>query len=106
MTRNSSSNYAFISDLGLELAHAILTAGHKVIASSRYPSETADAINALGGAWISLDVAAADVDSRIQGTILKYEPIDVLINNVGYAGGRVTETYSSLTLAWMKSKAK
>lgn len=52
-----------------------------------------NAIEKLGGAWISLDVAAADVDSRIQGTILKYEPIDVLINNVGYAGGRVTETY-------------
>ena len=60
--------------LGLELAHAILTAGHEVIASSRHPSKTPDAVNAiekLDGAWISLDVVAADVDSGMQDEILK-----------------------------------
>ncbi|MCJ1450564.1 hypothetical protein MMC28_000897 [Mycoblastus sanguinarius] len=85
------------SGLGLELAHAVLKAGHNVIASSRNPSRTPEAVSTieeLGGAWISLDVTAADVDSRVQDAISKYGPIDVLINNAGYPTGGVLETYS------------
>ena len=84
------------SGLGLELAHAVLKAGHNVIASSRNPSRTPEAVSTieeLGGAWISLDVTAADVDSRVQDAISKYGPIDVLINNAGYPTGGVLETY-------------
>ena len=84
------------SGLGLCLAYAVLAAGHKVIASSRNPSKTPEAveqIKKLGGAWITLDVANEDVGERVHKAIEEYGPVDVLINNAGYASGGVIETY-------------
>lgn len=84
------------SGLGLCLAYAVLATGHKVIASSRNPSKTPEAveqIKKLGGAWITLDVAAEDAGERVHKAIEEYGPVDVLINNAGYASGGVIETY-------------
>lgn len=84
------------SGFGLHLAYAVLAAGHKVIASSRNPSktpETVEQIKKLGGAWITLDVAAEDAGERVHKAIEEYGPVDVLINNAGYASGGVLETY-------------
>ena len=84
------------SGLGLSLANAVLAAGHKVIASSRNPSKTPQAveqIKSLGGAWITLDVAAEDAGKRVHKAVEEYGPVDVLINNAGYASGGVLETY-------------
>ena len=82
--------------LGLCLARAVLAAGHHVIASSRDPSKNAESvaeITKLGGVWITLDVTADDAQKCVQNAIDEYGPIDVLVNNAGYASGGVLETY-------------
>lgn len=84
------------SGLGLTLARAILHSpgGQKCIASSRNPSKSPDAvaeIESLGGVWVTLDVAGPDVESSVAECIVKYGPIDVLVNNAGYVEGGVLE---------------
>lgn len=74
--------------LGLSLAHAILDAGHQVIASSRNPANTPEVVSAIekkGGKWITLDVTSPDVEDIITKVIAEHGPIDVLVNNAGYA---------------------
>lgn len=74
--------------LGLSIAHAALDAGHQVLASSRNPSSTPQVVASIekkGGKWITLDVAGPDVESAIAKAIAEHGPIDVLVNNAGYA---------------------
>jgi short-subunit dehydrogenase len=76
------------SGLGLSIANAVLDAGHQCIASSRNPSKTPDLVadfEKRGGKWIKLDVAGPDVEAVIAKAISDYGPIDVLVNNAGYA---------------------
>ncbi|XXH04613.1 hypothetical protein Hte_011030 [Hypoxylon texense] len=73
--------------LGLEIVKAALKAGHKVIAcyrnKSRNPSIFPE-IEALGGAWLQLDVVAENVEFQVKSVIAQYGRIDVLVNNAGY----------------------
>jgi len=83
------------SGLGLELVRAVLASGHRCIASSRNTDKTPEAvaeIEKLGGIWISLDVAASDLEIRLEETIDKHGAVDVFVNNAGYAAGGPLET--------------
>lgn len=74
--------------LGLSIANAVLAAGHECIASSRNPSNTPELVSdfkSRGGHWITLDVSGPDVETTIAQTISTHGPIDVLVNNAGYA---------------------
>ncbi|KAI1213132.1 putative short chain oxidoreductase/dehydrogenase [Annulohypoxylon truncatum] len=73
--------------LGLELTKTALKAGHKVVACYRSKAKLGTAlaeIEALGGTWLQLDVAAEDVESKVQSVVAEHGHIDVLINNAGY----------------------
>lgn len=96
---SSTSKVYFItgcsSGLGYHLAKTALTAGHRVIATSRNPSRTPDRvkeIESLGGHWAILDVASPDLESQFKDLLeLVDGNIDVLINNAGVAMGSVVE---------------
>jgi NAD(P)-dependent dehydrogenase (short-subunit alcohol dehydrogenase family) len=84
------------SGLGLDLARTVLQSGQKCIASSRYPAKTPGAvaeIEKLGGVWITLDVASPDLEVVLADCVAKHGPIDVLVNNAGYADGGVLEEF-------------
>jgi NAD(P)-dependent dehydrogenase (short-subunit alcohol dehydrogenase family) len=79
-----------------ELARAILSLGQKCVASSREPSKTPEAvaeIEKLGRIWIPLDVAGSDIEADMAACIDVHGPIDVLINNAGYADGGVIKKF-------------
>lgn len=84
------------SGLGLSLARAVLTQpGHKVIATSRNPSSTPEAVQEItsrpNGAWEALDVASGDLEASYAAVVSKHGPVDVLVNNAGYAAGGIFE---------------
>jgi NAD(P)-dependent dehydrogenase (short-subunit alcohol dehydrogenase family) len=74
--------------LGLAIAKTALSAGHKVIACYRTKTPKTDAsmaeVEALGGVWFQLDVAAEDVEARVRTAIGDHGKIDVLVNNAAY----------------------
>lgn len=85
------------SGFGLELARAALDAGQTVIASSRRPEKTPELVAEIkgrGGHWIALDTAGSDVEKIVAEAAAKYGPIDVLVNNAGYATGGPLEVQS------------
>jgi NAD(P)-dependent dehydrogenase (short-subunit alcohol dehydrogenase family) len=79
------------SGFGYEIAQIALQAGHNVIATSRNPSKTPDAVSTItsksNGRWLTLDVT--DSQQSITQTIAEAEsffgPIDILVNNAGYS---------------------
>ncbi|KAK9800981.1 putative Dehydrogenase with different specificitie [Seiridium cardinale] len=85
------------SGIGLELAKAALAAGHTVIAGCRDTSKNPELpveLENLGATWLQLDLAASDVEAKVQETIVKFGHIDVLINNAGYAVAGAIEDIS------------
>ncbi|KAI1096595.1 putative short chain oxidoreductase/dehydrogenase [Rostrohypoxylon terebratum] len=73
--------------IGLELTKVALKAGHKVVACYRSKSKLGDTfseVEALGGTWLQLDVAAEDVEVKVRSVVAEHGRIDVLINNAGY----------------------
>jgi NAD(P)-dependent dehydrogenase (short-subunit alcohol dehydrogenase family) len=82
------------SGLGLSLVRSILRSGHRVIATSRNPSKTPNLVAEVeksGGVWTALDLSWPDLESAFSSIISKHGPIDVIINNAGYASGGVLE---------------
>jgi NAD(P)-dependent dehydrogenase (short-subunit alcohol dehydrogenase family) len=76
--------------LGLDIAKAALTAGHKVVATGRNTERVAKAIGASENLLVvKLDVtSAADAKAAAQATLERFGRIDVLVNNAAsfYAG--------------------
>ena len=72
--------------IGLELARQLKERGEEVVATARRPGEAAE-LGSLGVRVEPLDVAdgesAGAFAAALEGT-----PVDVLINNSGYAGDR------------------
>lgn len=73
------------SGFGSEIAKQALSAGHKVIATSRDASKLGE-LKAAGAHTISLDINASDAEIQkvVKEAAGVYGTIDVLINNAGY----------------------
>lgn len=84
------------SGLGLSLARAVLAyQDEKVIATSRNPASSPEAVREIiahdNAVWEALDVSSPDLEVQLTKIVSKHGPIDVLINNAGYAVGGVFE---------------
>ncbi|PYH49233.1 putative short chain oxidoreductase/dehydrogenase, partial [Aspergillus saccharolyticus JOP 1030-1] len=75
--------------LGAALAHAALAAGHTVLATARNPARAAEAQPTLTSSpsltWLPLDVSTADATATLAAALAAHPPVDVVINNAGYA---------------------
>src|ERR1700733_13334319 len=76
--------------LGLDIAKAVLAAGHAVIATGRDPAKVTAAIGQHNDLLaIKLDVTRLeDAHAAVAAAVTKFDRIDVLVNNAGnfYAG--------------------
>lgn len=80
------------SGFGLALARHVLSQGHNVIATSRNPSKTPDAVREITShttaRWLTLDVtwSRAAIDAFLQQALEEFDGgIDFLVNNAGYS---------------------
>lgn len=78
------------SGFGISLARAVLSHGHRVVASSRNPSKTpqlVDEITKKGGHWIALDVTKPEEEVKkvIDDAKSLFGRLDVVVNNAGFA---------------------
>src|SRR2546423_1916996 len=74
------------SGFGLELVHAILERGDRVIATAR-KLESISELTKAGAAILQLDVTSplSELKSIMEKAITIYGKIDVLVNNAGYS---------------------
>jgi NAD(P)-dependent dehydrogenase (short-subunit alcohol dehydrogenase family) len=81
--------------LGLSLARLLLSAGHKVAATSRNTGGLIEAVNDGGDEFLPLEVDLANdgsVAAAIERTHQAFGRIDVVVNNAGYGiGGSIEE---------------
>lgn len=76
------------SGFGAGLARLALNAGHKVIATSRNPSNTPELVKELeskGGSWLKLDVCSTDLPNVLDKALSIHGKIDVVVNNAGFS---------------------
>jgi len=73
--------------IGLEVARQLAAAGHQVWIGARDTGRGQEAAEAVGGRSVELDVADDDSVTAAAETVGE---LDVLINNAGISGGRVT----------------
>jgi short-subunit dehydrogenase len=76
------------SGFGLSLARFVQAGGHKVIASSRNPTnipELVSEIESKGGQWIKLDVTDPNSNKVIDDLESRGTNIDVIVNNAGFS---------------------
>jgi len=76
------------SGFGAGLARLALSAGHKVIATSRNPSKTPELVQEVeskGGNWLQLDVCSPDLPKVLDKALSIHGQIDVLVNNAGFS---------------------
>jgi NAD(P)-dependent dehydrogenase (short-subunit alcohol dehydrogenase family) len=76
--------------LGLLLSLRVLKAGHKVIATVRDTTRSADAVRQIeeaGGKIITIDLSEskANITKKVQDAENIYGQIDYLVNNAGYS---------------------
>jgi len=90
------------SGFGPALALFALRSGHRVIATSRSPSKTPELVaqvEALGGAWHTLDVTSpeTDLEKAVEKATAVYGHIDILVNSAAYALLGAFETFRYAT---------
>jgi NAD(P)-dependent dehydrogenase (short-subunit alcohol dehydrogenase family) len=71
--------------------------GHKLIATSRNPSDTPELVSEIegkGGKWIRLNVDDLDCDKVIEELEEHGQFVDVLVNNAGYCIHNPAETFT------------
>ncbi|KAI0437526.1 putative short-chain oxidoreductase [Xylaria telfairii] len=76
------------SGFGLSLVRIVQAGGHKVIATSRNPSQTPDLVKEVesnGGKWLQLNVDDPTSGNIVHELEKSGEKVDVLINNAGYS---------------------
>lgn len=84
------------SGIGLEIASALASAGHRVFLCSRRPEAVAATVKQLQHEGLDVDgtaadvTSAADVDRLAQACVDRFGPIDILVNNAGRPGGGQT----------------
>jgi len=80
------------SGFGAEMAKQALSAGHKVIATSRDATKLSD-LKSAGAHTLSIDINGSDADIQkvVKEAASVYGTIDVLINNAGYIWEGATE---------------
>jgi len=74
------------SGQGLEIALAVLNAGHQVVGTARNVSTAKEAhpeLERLGGVWLALDVTQHDAQAVV-ATAVKDHGVNVLVNNAGF----------------------
>jgi NAD(P)-dependent dehydrogenase (short-subunit alcohol dehydrogenase family) len=77
--------------LGHEAARRLLADGHDVWLAARDPERGREAARELGGRFVALDVTTeSSVEAAAEHLATESGRLDVLINNAGIAGGRVS----------------
>jgi NAD(P)-dependent dehydrogenase (short-subunit alcohol dehydrogenase family) len=74
--------------LGRDIAEAVLTAGHRLVAAARSPQQLEDLVERFGAQIraVALDVTdAAAAQDAVQVAIDAFGCLDVVVNNAGYA---------------------
>ena len=84
------------SGIGLAVARALATQGHRVFICARTADTVKLTVEQLQGEGLEVDGAACDVRSMddiravVRAAVERYGRIDVLVNNAGRSGGGVT----------------
>src|SRR5258707_1380082 len=74
--------------LGHELPHAVLAAGHRLVATARRPEQLSDFVERYGDRVraVALDVTdAASAQAAVQHALDAFGRLDVVVNNAGYS---------------------
>jgi NAD(P)-dependent dehydrogenase (short-subunit alcohol dehydrogenase family) len=73
--------------LGFETARQLIAAGHRVWIGARDPGRGHRAADELGAGFVQLDVTD---DASVATAVETVGELDVLVNNAGISGGRIT----------------
>jgi NAD(P)-dependent dehydrogenase (short-subunit alcohol dehydrogenase family) len=84
--------------LGFEAARQLLAAGHQVWIGARDQARGQQAANTVGARFVRLDVTD---DASVAAAVVTVGALDVLVNNAGISGGRVSP--SEVTVEHMRT---
>jgi NAD(P)-dependent dehydrogenase (short-subunit alcohol dehydrogenase family) len=73
--------------LGFEVARQLVVAGHPVWLGARDETRGLQAVDAVGGRFVQLDVTD---DASVTAAAETVGELDVLVNNAGVSGGRIS----------------
>jgi NAD(P)-dependent dehydrogenase (short-subunit alcohol dehydrogenase family) len=79
--------------LGFEAARQLVAAGHRVWIGARDEERGEQAAEAVGARFVQLDVTD---DASVAGAAKRIGQLDVLVNNAGISGGRITPSEATV----------